>query len=84
MLFVFAGQPILDEILDLRNVHKLYIVNVPIFLSFDDDVGRYAFVAHGFGVGLMIFAGAIDLVSHSLGWEAVVAFNFCWMDALAF
>ena len=84
LLFVLAGQPILDEILNLRDIHKLYVIHVTILLSFDDDVGRYAFVAHGLGVGFVVFAGAVHLVSHSLGREAVVAFDLGGVHALAF
>ena len=84
LLLVLARQPILDEILNLRDVHKLHVIHVAILLSFDDDVGRYALVAHGFGVGFVVFAGAVDLVSHSLGREAVVAFDLGGVHALAF
>lgn len=84
LLFILARKPVLDEFLDLGDVHKLNVVHMAILLAFDDDVGRDALVAHGFGIGLVVAAGAIDFVPHSGGGKAVVALDLGWMDALAF
>ncbi len=55
-----------------------------ILLPFDDYIGRDAFVAHSFRVGLMIFAGEIDLVSNVGRRKAAVAFYLSRMHTFAF
>jgi hypothetical protein len=57
---------------------------VTILLSFDDNIGRDAFVAHGFGVGFVVFAGKVDFIADAAGRQAVVALDFRRMHSLAF
>jgi hypothetical protein len=64
LLLVLPRDPVLDEVLDLRNVHELDVINMAILLPLDDHIGRNAFVAHSFGVGLMVLAGFIHLITH--------------------
>lgn len=65
LLLILAGQPILNEILYLGDVHKLDVIDVTILLTLDDNIGRDAFVAHGLGVGLVVSAGSVDLIAHT-------------------
>jgi hypothetical protein len=51
-----ARKPILDELLDLIDVHELHIVHMPILLPFHNNIGRNTFIAHGFRVCLMLLA----------------------------
>lgn len=59
-----SGHPVADEVLDLCDIHKLDIIHMSELLSFDDDVRRDTFITHSFRIRLMVFASAIDLVSH--------------------
>ena len=84
LLLVPSGQPIPDQILDLRHVHKLDVVDVTVYLSLDDDVRRDAFVAHGFWERFVVSARFIDLVSNLGGREAVVALGVRGVHSFAF
>lgn len=64
LLLVLSWEPVFNEILNLSDIHKLYIVNMSILLSFYDDVRGDTFVTHGFRIGLMILTGPIDLIAH--------------------
>lgn len=65
LLLVFAGDPILDEVLNLCDVHELHVIDMTVLLPFDDHIGRNTFVTHSFGVSFMVLTGAIDLIAHS-------------------
>ena len=84
LLLVASWQPITDKILNLCDVHELNVVDMPEFLSLDDHIWRNALVAHSFGVGLMVFAGEVDFVSHLGRRQAVVALDVVGMDSFAF
>ena len=84
LLLVLPGQPVTHEVLNLPNVHKLHVVDMPVFLPLDNHVGRDALVAHGFRIGLMASAGFVDFVSDFRGGEAVVALDFGGVHAFAF
>ncbi len=84
LLLMSSWEPVSDEVLYLSDIHKLDVVDVSVLLSFDDDVRRDALVAHGLREGLVVAAGAIHIVSHARGRQAVVAFDVSRMDALAF
>lgn len=77
-------NPIFNEILNLSNIHELHIVNMSILLSFDDNVWRYTFVAHGFWIRLMILASCVNFVPDLRRRKTIVAFNIRRMDSLAF
>lgn len=75
LLLMLPGQPILDEILDLGDIHELNIVHMTIFLSLDHHIRRHTLVAHSFRIGLMTFAGSIHLIANSRRRKAVVALD---------
>ena len=67
-------DPVFNEVLDLGNVHELHVIHVTILLGFYYDAGRDAFVAHCFGIWLVVFALFVHLVTDLLRGKAVVAF----------
>jgi hypothetical protein len=81
---MFLLNPILYKVLDLTDVHKLNVVNMSIFLSFDNNVWWNALVTHGLRVGFVIFAFLINFVSDLRWWKTVVAFYIIGMDSFAF
>jgi hypothetical protein len=83
LLLIFSGKPIFNKLLDLRNVHELNVIYMPVFLPFYHHVRRYTLVTHGFRVGFVALAGSIDFVANLGGREAIVAFDFCRMYSLA-
>lgn len=54
-----------------------------ILLPLDHYIRWHAFVAHGFGIGLMVPAAPVDLVSHLRRRQAVVTLYFGWMHSFA-
>ena len=64
LLLMTSRKPVAYKILNLGNIHELNIIDVPELLTFDDDIWRNTFVAHCFGVGFVVFAGTVNLISH--------------------
>jgi hypothetical protein len=83
LLLVFAGHPVFDEILDLGDVHELHVIDVTVLLPLDDHIGRDTFVAHSLGVWLVVLTGAIYLVAHTRGRQAVIALDISRVHSLA-
>ena len=81
MLFL---NPKFNKLRKLIHIHKLYIVNVPILLSFNDDTWRNTFITHSFRVRLMILTSLIYLISNLRRGKAVTTFDFCWMNSFTF
>ena len=75
LLLIFSGKPVSNKILNLANIHKLYIVYMSILLSFDHYIRWDAFITHSFGIRFMIFARFINFVSHSGRRQTIIAFN---------
>ena len=76
-------NPIFNKVLDLSDVHELDVINMPVLLSFYNNIWRNAFVAHGFWVRLMILASCIDFVTDLRRRETIIAFNIAWMNSFA-
>lgn len=81
---MFLLNPVLYKVLDLTDVHKLNVVDMSIFLSFDNNVWWNAFVTHSLRIGFVIFAFLINFISDLRWWETVVAFYIVGMDSFAF
>lgn len=76
LLLMPSRKPILDEVLNLGDVHELDVVNVAILLPLHNYVRRDTLIAHSFRVGLVILAVEIDFILH-FGWrETIIAFYF--------
>lgn len=84
LLFMVSREPIPNEILNLSNIHKLNVIYMTILLSFDHYVRRDTFVAHRFGVGLMILTSSINFIPHLRRWQTVVALYVSRMHSFAF
>jgi hypothetical protein len=81
---MFLLNPVLYKVLNLADVHKLNVVNMSVFLSFDNNVWWNALVTHGLRVGFVIFAFLINFISDLRWWKTVVAFYIVGMDSFAF
>lgn len=71
---MFFLNPIFNKILDLTDIHELYVIYMSIFLSFDDNIWRNTFIAHSFWIRLMIFASCIDLIPNLRRRKTIIAF----------
>lgn len=78
---VFLLDPILYEILNLSNIHKLNVIHVSVLLPFNHNIGRNTLVTHGLWIRLMVLAFCVHLISNLRGWKTIVAFYITWMDA---
>ena len=56
---------------------------MPKLLTLDQHIGRHTFVAHCLGIGLMMPASGVNLVSHLRWRQAVIALDFLRMHPLA-
>ena len=77
------GKPIADKVLNLSYVHKLYIIHMPEFLSFDNHSRRHTLVAHCFRIGLMVLTILVNLIPHLRWRQTVVALDILRMNSLA-
>lgn len=57
-------HPILDEVLNLRIIHKLHIIHMPIFLPLQGHIFRQASIAKPLGIRLMLITVSIELQSN--------------------
>lgn len=71
---MFFLNPIFDKILNLTDIHKLYVIYMSIFLSFDNNIRRNTFVTHSFWIRLMIFASCINLIPNLRRRKTIITF----------
>jgi len=81
---VTSRKPVADKILNLGDVHKLNVIDMTKFLSFDHHIGRNTFVAHCFRVGLMTLTIFINFESHLRRRKTVITLDILRVDSLAF
>lgn len=84
LLLMLFGQPILNKILYLGDVHELDIVDMTILLTLDDNIRRHAFITHSLRICFMVLASSIDFISNLRWRQAIVAFYLNSMYSLAF
>ena len=83
LLFMLSREPILNKVLNLRDVHELNVVHMTILLPLNHHIGRDTLIAHGFRIRVMAFTSPVDLIADPRRREAVVALYLDWMYSLA-
>lgn len=81
---MFFLNPMFDHFGKCLNIHKFHIVYMSKLLPFDHNTWRDTFIAHSFGIRLMIFTVSVNLVLNLWRRKAISTFNLWWMNSFAF